>query len=121
MKVLKAGIDFTRASNIDAEIGQKFLIKKSIATGWGKLAKVTRITKTQIELQIINVIPTEESNRFGVKNGLVDNRFIGGFFENWAFRKKCSVGKKLKFFKENCIQVGDSENWNPLILCKLTN
>ena len=119
MKVLKADIDFFKAKEINAEIGQKFLIKQSRATGWAKLAQVTRLTKTQIELEIINVIPTEESNRFGVKNGFKDNRSMGGFFQDWAFRKKCLVGKKWKFFKDNGVMVGDSDNWNPSVLCEL--
>lgn len=119
MKVLVAGKDFVRAEKISPKVGEKFLIKQSIATGWGHLAKVTRVTKTQVEVEVVNLVPTEETNRFGTKNGLKDRH--QGFFEVWCWRKKASVGKKFKFFKDSCVMVGDSENWNPCVLTKLLN
>jgi hypothetical protein len=119
MKVLKAGIDFSRASNINPALGDTFLIKQAIATGWGKLARVTRITKTQVELEVINVIPTEETNKFGTKNGMNDR--FDGFFHDWAFRKKVQAGKKFKFFRDNGISVGDTDSWNPTVLCEFNN
>ena len=117
MKVLKAGIDFSAAVNINPTIGQHFLIKQSIATGWASLVKVTRVLSTQVEVEIINVIPTEESNKFGVKNGLKDR--FNGFFKHWAFRKKVNIGTKHKFFKDSCVSVGSLNDWNPSILAKL--
>lgn len=117
MKVLKAGIDFIRTTDVDPQIGQEFLIKQSIATGWAKRAKVIRVTPTQVELEVTNLIPTEESNKFGTKNGLKDRR--EGFFADWAFRKKAIIGKKFKFFKDTCIMVGDTNAWNPSTLIQL--
>lgn len=117
MRVLKAGVDFIAAANINPTIGQEFLIKQSIATGWASLVKVTRVLSTQIEVEIINVTPTEESNRFGVKNGLKDR--FEGFFEHWAFRKKVNIGTKHKFFKNTGVLVGSSNDWNPTILAEL--
>lgn len=117
MKVLKAGLDFVRVSKINPNIGQEMLIKQSVATGWAKLAKVTKVTKTQVELEVVNLIPTEESNKFGTKNGFKDR--CEGFFKEWAFRKKVAVGKKHKFFKDSCVMVGCSNDWNPLVLAEL--
>lgn len=117
MKVLKAGFDFVRAFEINPSIGQEMLIKQSVATGWAKLAKVTKVTKTQVELEVLNIIPTEESNKFGTKNGLKDR--TDGFFMNWAARKKAFIGEKQKFFKESCVMVGCSNDWNPAVLAEL--
>lgn len=119
MKVLKANQDFISLSELNLSIGQEVLIKSSIATGWASLCKVVRETKCQIEVEVINIIPTEESNRFGIKNGLKDRGTNGGFFENWAFRKKCSIGRRSKFWKDSAIRVGDSENWNPSVICEI--
>ncbi len=119
MKVLKANTDFNRAFDIEPKIGDIFLIKQSIATGWANLSIITRVTKTQVELEVINIVPTEESNRFGTKNGLKDR--TDGFFANWAFRKKVLIGKKFKFFKDSCVSVGSSNDWNPLVLAELNN
>ncbi len=119
MKVLKANTDFNRAFDITPSLGEEFLIKQSIATGWAKLAKVIRITKTQVELEVINIIPTEECNRFGIKNGLNDR--FEGFFKDWAFRKKSFIGEKIKFFKDSCVSVGSTNNWNPTVLAEITN
>ena len=116
-KVLKAGVDFQRTFSINPKIDEKFLIKSCIATGWGKLVKVIRVMKTQVEVEVINVVPTEETNRFGTKNGFKDRR--EGFFKDWAWRKKVNVGRKEKFFKDTCVMVGMTEDWNPSILVKL--
>jgi hypothetical protein len=119
MKVLKSGIDFKHAYGIEPKLGDSFLIKRSVATGWAYLAKVFRITPTQIELEIINVIPTEDTNKLGVKNGLTDRQV--GFFQHWAEYKRNMTGKRYKFSKENGMRVGSSKEWNPLILCELIN
>lgn len=118
MKVLKAGIDFQRAFEIDPQVGEQFLIKSNLATGWARLARVTRVMKSQVELEVTNVIPTEESNKFGTKNGLLDRG--EGFFEDWAFRKKALIGKRVKFFKESGIMVGmSSDSWRQTVLVEL--
>jgi hypothetical protein len=117
MKVLKSGIDFVRAFDINPTTGEQFLIKKAVPTGWAKLAKVTRVTKTQVEVEVINVIPTEESNKFGVKNGLKD-RFVG-FFKDWDEQKRFAIGKKHKFWLKDGVFVGDTNNWNPTVLAQL--
>ena len=119
MKVLKSFIDFMPIREIELEIGSKVLIKQSTASGWGRLAKVIRLTPKQVEVEVINVIPTEESNRFGTKNGLKDRGELGGFFEDWAFRKKCAIGKKEKFWKSNAQRVGETTSWNSTVLCEI--
>ena len=119
MKVLKAGIDFSKASEINPQLGTEFLIKSSIATGWAKRAKVVRLTGKQVEVEVVNIIPTEETNRFGTKNGLKDRH--EGFLLIGLSEKKAFVGEKMKFFKESCERVGDSGNWNPAILCEILN
>lgn len=121
MKALKAGLDFFRTSDVNPTVGEKFLIKQSIATGWANLAVVTRVMRSQFELKIINVIPTEESNRFGTKNGLKDNREIGGFFKEWQRNKKLRIGRKVKFFRSSGIMVGQTSNWNPDCLAELSS
>ena len=117
MRVLKAGIDFQRAFEINPQEGENFLIKSVHPTGWAKLAKVTRVMKSQVELEIINVVPTEESNKFGTKNGLLDRH--EGFFSDWCFKKKVNVGKRVKFFRESGIMVGMSDSWKPIVLVEL--
>jgi len=119
MKVLKSGIDFKGTFGINPIIGDEFLIKQSVATGWAKLGKVTKVMKSQIELEIINVIPTEDKNAFGVKNPFANRE--QGFFETWATKKRIFVGKKLKFFKDSCVEVGDSNNWNKTVLAEIIN
>ncbi len=116
-KVLKSGIDFVRTSNIEPTIGETFLIKTSVASGWARVGKVTKITKTQIELEVIDLIPTEDSNKFGIKNHF-KNR-TEGFFADWCWRKKATIGQKRKFFKSSSIEVGDTNQWNPTILAQL--
>ena len=118
MKVLKAGIDFSKASEINPQLGTEFLIKSSIATGWAKRAKVVRLTGKQVEVEVVNIIPTEETNRFGTKNGLKDRH--EGFLLIGLSEKSICWGK-MKFFKESCERVGDSGNWNPAILCEILN
>jgi len=122
MKVLKSNKDFFRSSNLELNPGDKVLIKQSVATGWGKLAIVKRVMKSQVEVQVINVVPTEESNRFGTKNGLLDrSKNPENFFLRWSDNKKMNVGRKMKFFIDSGVMVGDSENWNPTILTTIFN
>jgi hypothetical protein len=122
MKVLQANKDFFRSTNFQLNPGDKVLIKQSVATGWGKLAIVKRVMKSQVEVQVINVVPTEESNRFGTKNGLLDrSKNPENFFLRWAEKKNIWVGRKIKFFKDTGVMVGHSENWNPTILTTIFN
>ena len=120
VKVFKANKDFTRAFVSDVLLNEKVLIKSNFATGWGTLAKVTRILNTQIEVEIINIVPTEESNRFGTKNGWDIERKENpeNFFLRWAEWKKRVIGTKRKFFKETGIEVGSTNStWRSSSLC----
>ena len=109
---LKSGQDFTRPFDLnDLKINQIVLAKSSVASGWASVVKVVRIMKTQIEVETINVIPTIDNFKWGVKNPFANRR--EGFFKDWAWRKKISKGRKRKFFIENNIEVGSSDNWNP--------
>ena len=109
---LKSGQDFTRPFDLnDLKINQIVLAKLSIASGWASVVKVVRIMKTQIEVETINVIPTIDHFKWGVKNPFKNRR--EGFFEDWAWRKKISKGRKRKFFIKNNVEVGSSDDWNP--------
>tara|TARA_R100001015_G_C4610278_1_gene165636 strand:+ start:1040 stop:1426 length:387 start_codon:yes stop_codon:yes gene_type:complete len=109
---LKSGQDFISPVDLNnLKINQIVLAKSSVATGWASVVKVVRIMKTQIEVEIINVIPTIDNFKWGVKNPF-ENR-CQGFFQFWAERKKILKGKKRKFFIENNVEVGSSDNWNP--------
>ena len=119
MKPLKAHIDFFFQGNLQPQKEQLFLIKQSVASGWGRLAKVKRITKTQVVLEVVNVIPTIESNKFGEKNGMTDDRDKGNFFLDWAERKKALKEKEVKFFLKSGLEVGNSNSWNTNLLCTL--
>ena len=117
MKVLVASKDFVRAFSVDS-IGEVVLIKTSAASGWAIKAKVIRQTKTQIEVECIKWIPTEDTNRFGVKNGLKDR--FEGWLGDWSWRNKVINGNKRKFWKSNFTEVGSANEWNPSVLCQLT-
>jgi translation initiation factor 2 gamma subunit (eIF-2gamma) len=112
MKLLKAHKDFIKPINLkDLKLNEKVLIKSAVATGWAKVGTVTKIMKSQIEVTVTNVIPTIDSNKFGIKNHF-KNRWIG-FFEEWADMKRFNKGKKRKFFIESNVEVGCSQDWNP--------
>ena len=115
--ILESGKDFTSMFNANnLEIGNEVLIKSQAASGWARVGKVVRKTKTQLEVECINVIPTKDKFRWGIKNPFVDNRKNGGFFKNWAFTKKRNIGKKHKFFIESGLGVGWTGHWNPIML-----
>jgi len=116
MKALVANKDFSRVIGIDG-IGETVLIKSSAATGWAIKAKVVRETKTQVEVECERWIPTEDTFKWGVKNGLKDR--FEGWISDWSWRNKVIKGNKRKFWRDTFQEVGDSQNWNPSILCKL--
>ena len=117
IKILESGKDFTRTFNAnDLEIGDEVMIKSMAASGWARVGKVVRKTKTQLEVECINVIPTKDVARIGIKNPFVDDRKKGGFFEDWAFNRKCNIGRKDKFFIESGLGVGWTGHWNPIML-----
>ena len=91
----------------------------SVASGWATIGKVTRITKTQVEVETTNIIPTWDRTKWTIKNPFKDRG--EGFFENWSIRKQNAIGKKEKFFKDNSVRVGDSNEWNPRKVCSFEN
>jgi hypothetical protein len=109
---LKSGQDFTRPFDLnDLKINQIVLAKSSVASGWASVVKVVRIMKTQIEVETVNLIPTIDAFKWGVKNPF-ENRGEG-FFQFWAERKKILKGRKLKFFIDSNVEVGSTNEWNP--------
>ena len=119
--LLESGVDFIRPQDLSTlKVGDKVLTKKSIATGWARVGVVTRIMKTQIEVEITNVIPTIDHNRFGTKNPFVNDRLKGDFFTHWSDLKKAVVGKRTKFFKDGGVEVGMSSLWNSNGIAVLT-
>tara|TARA_R100000742_G_C4256866_1_gene74724 strand:- start:199 stop:576 length:378 start_codon:yes stop_codon:yes gene_type:complete len=93
------------------------LVKQTTVTGWGWLAKVIRTTKTQIEVEIINLLPTLDVCKIATVNPFKNRG--EGFFEDWAWWKKQHLGRKRKFFKDTGIEVGSSNDWKPLSIAIL--
>jgi hypothetical protein len=113
-KVLQSGIDFTSHFSVrDLMVGDEVIMKSMAVSGWARIGKVTRVMNTQIEIECTNVIPTKDKCRIGTLNPFVDDRKKGGFFEHWAWWRKCAIGDKSKFFRANGIEVGSSNEWNP--------
>ncbi len=111
--ILKANEDFQRVFNVDPQLGDHFLVKSLLATGWAKFGRVVRTTKTQIELSIIDIIPTEDTSKLVNINGA---DLPEGFLED---RKTALIGKKEKFFKKSGVEVGASNHWCPDVLCEI--
>lgn len=110
-KLLKSNTDFKRLFDLnELQINNEVIIKSGAVSGWAQIGKVIRITKTQVEVITTNLIPTIDTCRIGVKNPFKNRG--EGFFEDWAFSKKCVIGKKSKFFIDTNIEVGESKNWN---------
>ena len=109
---LKSGQDFKSPFDLkDLKINDIVLTKQSVATGWAEVVKVVRITKTQIEVETINLIPTIDHFKWGIKNPFKNRG--KGFFQFWSERKKILKGNKRKFFINSNIEVGSSSDWNP--------
>ena len=90
---LKSGQDFKSPFDLkDLKINDIVLTKQSVATGWAEVVKVVRITKTQIEVETINLIPTIDHFKWGIKNPFKNRG--KGFFQFWSERKKILKGNR---------------------------